>query len=247
MEKAVMEADIVNGLQKIGIRPGMALEVHASLGALGYVEGGADAVIRALMAAVGPEGAIVMPSFRLSRPLPLTEADRALGLTLKIRILDPDETPSGMGAVADTFRRRPDTLTGEGLFRVTAWGKDARIYAKGLRHLINTGGYALLMGVDIYRLSAMHYVEDALPEAVKEKFRPSEAAVRLYPQDQWFIEAWSPACKPWHTIQQAAYDRGLITDGFIGGAKCMLLPVKPVIFLYREALERDALGLYGLS
>ncbi|MPN51077.1 hypothetical protein SDC9_198718 [bioreactor metagenome] len=93
----------------------------------------------------------------------------------------------------------------------------------------------------------MHYVEDALPEAIKDKFRPCNAAEKLYPRDQWFIEAWSPACKPWYAIQQAAYDRGFITDGYIGCAKCMLLPVKPVISLYREALERDALGLYGLA
>ena len=243
----VSKADIVKGLKALGVKPGMMLEAHCSLSAFGHVSGGAAALIEALMESVGTEGAIVMPSFCLSPDLPLTGADKAMGLVKKIRILPPDEMRTAMGLVADTFRQREDVLTGEGLFRVSAWGKDAQFHAKGFGHVIDHGGYALLLGVDIYRLSAMHYVEDALPQAIRDRFAPPAEARAAYPEGEWFIEAWKPQGKPWYKIQDMAYERGLIKDIVIGGAKCMLMEVKPVITLYRQALETDAMGMYGLA
>jgi aminoglycoside N3'-acetyltransferase len=47
----------VADLTHLGIRPNQALMVHASLRAIGPVEGGAHAVVKALDAAVGPSGA----------------------------------------------------------------------------------------------------------------------------------------------------------------------------------------------
>ncbi len=188
-----------------------------------------------------------MPSFRLSKNLPLTPEDKALGITLKIRILDEDEKISGMGIVSDTFRKMPGVITGKGIFRVSAWGKNAKKHSEGFQYLIDTDGYALLLGVDIYRLSAMHYGEDALPDEIRSRFKPSPEARKLYPEEKWLIEAWEPDAKPWYSIQNAAYRSGLVNYGFIGNAKCMLLKVKPVIGLYREALMSDPLRLYGLK
>lgn len=247
MDRGIGAGELARGLRALGVQPGMALEVHCSLGQLGHMQGGADAVIDALMEAVGAEGAIVMPSFRLSRGVALSEEDRRLGLTSKIRILAEDEGPSAMGIVADTFRKRADVRTGSGIFRVSAWGKDADKHAAGFQRIIAHGGYALLLGVDIYSLSAMHYVEDVLPQAIRDRFRPSEEALAKYPEAQWMIEAWSPPAKPWYTIQDEAYEKGLITDGLIGNAKCMFFQVQPVIELYRQALLTRPLALYGLS
>ena len=247
MQPKLTETDLARGLAQLGVQPGMALEVHCSLRAFGHVSGGADAVIAALLQAVTPSGAIVMPAFRISPNLPLTDEDRRLGLTAKIRILSDSERPTAMGIVADTFRMRPDVVTGDGLFRTSAWGTNSAIHATGFQHLIDHGGYALLCGVDIYRLSAMHYVEDALPPEIRARFTPSAEAKRIYPESQWLIEAWEPELKPWYAIQQQAYDKGLITDARIGNAKCMLFPVRPVIELYRQALLTRPFSLYGLE
>jgi aminoglycoside 3-N-acetyltransferase len=246
MASIVTKADIESGLRDLGVKPGMALEVHSALHTFGYVEGGAVTLIEALKQTVGSDGAIVMPSFRFSHFLPLSEQDRELGLTVKIKILQGDEERSGMGIVPDTFRKMPDVKTGDGIFRVSAWGKDVNLHAQSFQHLIDIGGWALLMGVDIHRLSTMHYVEGNLPEAVKDRFKPPEEARKLYPENEWFIEAWTPPVKPWYTIQNRAYEKGFIRDGMIGESKCMFLKVKDVIGLYREALQTDPLGLYGL-
>jgi len=245
--KQLTKNDISEGLTQLGIKPGMALEVHSSLSSFGHVQGGAEDVINALKEAVGKEGTIVMPSFRLSENLPLSQDDLQLGLTSKIRILPEDAGHSAMGIVADTFRKCPGTLTGNGVFRVSAWGKEAARHCEGLGHLINHDGYALLLGVDIYRLSAMHYAEDAMPAEIRRRFKASEEARSRYPETEWLIEAWDPVEKPWYKIQALAYDHGLITDIPIGSAKCMFFKVKPVITLYRDALRCAPFDLYGIK
>ena len=242
------QSDIEVGLYHLGVRPGMMLEVHSSLRSFGYVEGGAAAVIRALRNIVGAEGAIVMPSFRLSRKLPLTTEDIALGITLKIKYLGDEETSTDMGVIADTFRQMPGVIKGEGRFQVCAWGKDAELHAReGFQRVIDAGGYALLLGVNIYRLSAMHYVEDAMPADIKARFAPNEEMLACYPKDQWFIESFEPATKPWYEIQTRAHEAGMIQDGMVGDSRCMFFQVKPVVELYREALLTRPYDLYGLE
>lgn len=246
MSSVVTKSDIENGLYKLGVTAGMAIEVHSSLHSFGYVDGGAKTLIEALMQVVGNNGAIVMPSFRLSPNLPLNDIDKELGLTCKIKILQGDEERSGMGIVSDTFRNMPGVLTGQGIFRVSAWGKDADIHSLGFQHLIDMDGWALLLGVDIYRLSAMHYVEKNLPAEITNIFKPSDEARIRYPENQWFIEAGEPPVKPWYIIQNRAYEKGFIKDGMIGNCKCMLFKVQKVIGLYRQALQSNPLKLYGL-
>jgi len=242
------QSEIETGLFDLGVRPGMMLEVHSSLRSFGYVEGGAETVIQALQNAVGPGGAVVMPSFRLSRKLPLTKEDIELGITLKIRYLSDDETSTDMGLIADTFRQMPDVSRGGRRFQVCAWGKDADLHARdGFQRVIDHGGYALLLGVNIYRLSAMHYVEDAMPADIKARFAPTEAVLARYPKEDWFVESFEPATKPWYEIQSQAYAAGMITDGMIGDSKCMFFPVKPVVELYREALLTRPYEFYGLE
>lgn len=247
MSHNLTQIEIMNELRTLGVKKDMMLEVHCSLCSFGYVEGGANTVIHAIQQTIGNDGALVMPSFQLSPNLPLNDFDKNLGLSAKIKILNNDEEKSAMGIVSDTFRKMPDVITGNGIFRVSAWGKEAGKHAYGFQHLIDSEGYALLLGVDIYKLSAMHYVESDLPAVIKNKFKPSKEASALYPENEWFIEAWTPAKKPWYTIQQRAYEKDYIRDGLIGKSKCMFFKVKDVVELYREALQSEPLKLFGLE
>ncbi|MCL1819800.1 MAG: AAC(3) family N-acetyltransferase [Oscillospiraceae bacterium] len=243
-----MQTEIETGLTSLGVKPGMMIEVHCSLSSFGYVDGGALTIINSLKNIVGKDGAIVMPSFKDSPNLPLNENDKKLGITLKIKLLKGDEEKSGMGIVSDMFRKMPDVITGKGQFRVSAWGKDAEKHAADwFNHLIDSDGYALLLGVDIYKMSSMHYVEDNLPMEIKNLFKPSEEARKIYPESEWFIESWSPVAKPWYVIQNRAYEKGYIKDIFIGNAKCMLVQIKNTIELYRQALRDNPFELYGLK
>ncbi|MGN1423020.1 MAG: AAC(3) family N-acetyltransferase [Oscillospiraceae bacterium] len=240
--------ELVTEFKKIGITEGMTLEVHSSLSSFGHVEGGAEAVIEALMECVGGTGSIFMPALRLSAPLELTEDDKRRGLTVKIKVLPEDAPRTDMGIIADTFRRRSDVVTGSGIIRTAGWGTHADEAPRGgLDYAIHNGGKALLLGVDIYKLTAMHYMEDVLPEEISGIFAPSGEVSAIYPPDEWFIETGEPPVKPWYTIQDEAFRRGLIKDGLIGKCRYMFFDILEVVSLYREALLSDPFGLYGLK
>lgn len=240
--------DLITEFRNIGITEGTALEVHSSLSSFGYVEGGAEAIIEALMECVGETGSIFMPALRLSAPMELTEQDKSMGLTVKIKVLPKDAPRTDMGIIADTFRQRADVITGEGIIRTSGWGAHGEEAAKGgLDYVIHNSGMALLLGVDIYKLTAMHYMEDILPKEISDIFAPGEEVSRIYPPDEWFIETGEPPVKPWYTIQDMAYRNGLIKDGYISKCKYMFFNILDVVSLYRKELQNDPFGLYGLK
>ena len=111
---------------------------------------------------------------RVSKPLPVTEAEQAAGLHAKVRIYGADyDGPTGMGVIADEFRRRPGIVLGEGLHRVAAWGRERERMRKGYGELLALDGWALLLGVDIERCSSMHHAERVgLPAEVTRCFAP---------------------------------------------------------------------------
>jgi aminoglycoside N3'-acetyltransferase len=246
--KVLSKSDIKQGLLDIGLSRGMFVEVHSSLSSFGHVEGGAETIISSLMEIIGKEGAIVMSAFPMSAPLPLSEEDKARGLTLKIKILPPDSVKrTGMGIIPDTFRQFPGVITGSGLHRVAAWGRDVEKHSRGFSHLIANDGHALLLGVDIYSLTSMHYVESDLLVEIKNIFKAPDELLKFYPADKWYIETGSPPVKAWHKIQSNANQKGYINKLKIGNSGCMFFKVCQIINLYKHALRTDPYSLYGLN
>ena len=60
--KLVTPDDMKTALKDLGVRKGQVIMVHTSLSSLGYVCGGAQSVIEALLESVGDEGTIMMPT-----------------------------------------------------------------------------------------------------------------------------------------------------------------------------------------
>lgn len=57
MTKERIKADLV----QLGVKKGMILCVHSSLSSIGWVNGGAVALIQALMETLSEEGTLIMP------------------------------------------------------------------------------------------------------------------------------------------------------------------------------------------
>ena len=246
-KRTITKEELKSALQKLGIEKGMTLEVHSSLSSFGELEGGAETVIDTLKELVTEEGSIFMPALRLSKELELSEEDKKLGITVKIKILPADVEKTAMGVVADTFRRLPDTYTGADTISTSGWGKHGReALSGGLDYPIHNGGKALLLGVDIYKLTAMHYVEGITPDDINDIYAPSEEICKIYPPDKWMIEAGHPPVKAWYKIQDMAYENNLIKEAFIGDCKAMFFDIWPVVSLYEQELKRDPYGLWGL-
>ncbi|MBR1384898.1 MAG: AAC(3) family N-acetyltransferase [Ruminococcus sp.] len=244
----VTKEQLRTALEELGVEKGMTLEVHSSLFSFGELEGGAMTIIDTLKELVTEEGSIFMPALRLSPELPLTDEDKSLGITVKIEILPPDAERTAMGLVADTFRKLPDTFTGQDTISTAGWGRHGKeTLTGGLDYAIHHGGKALLLGVDIYKLTAMHYVEDATPEDISKRYEPTEAVNKIYPPNEWLIECGHPPVKAWYKIQSAAYEKGLIKEAMIGGCKAMFFDIRDVISIYENKLSTDPYGLWGLG
>jgi aminoglycoside 3-N-acetyltransferase len=59
MKEAVTRSRLAADLTRLGVRPGGILMVHASMSALGWVVGGSEAIVRALLDAIGPDGTLM--------------------------------------------------------------------------------------------------------------------------------------------------------------------------------------------
>jgi len=248
--EVVTRSRVEEDLRALGLRSGDAVEVHSSLRSLGWVQGGPKTVIEALINAVGEKGAIVMSAYPVSPPLPLTETELARGLTYKVRLLAEDsEERTGMGLVADTFKRRRDVICGSELHRVCAWGHEAERHSLGYQHLLDVDGWALLLGVGIFRCSSLHQAEDplVLPEEIAEVYAIPEDVARDYPADTWAIGYATTELYPWAQVWAEALRRGIVHRGRVGQAECKLFRAQAMVSLYRELQRGDLFALFGLE
>ena len=161
----ITQADIVRGLRELGLRPGHQVLAHSSLRSLGYVEGGADAVINALLEAVCPGGTVLVPTLTGSEALSPANPP----------VFDPRRTPCWTGRIPETFRQRPDALRSlHPTHSAAAIGADARALTEDHLNSLTPcdelspygklarcqDGYILLIGVDHEVSTALHHVEE---------------------------------------------------------------------------------------
>jgi len=167
------EQSLVAKFDGLGIRPTCKLMVHASLSALGVVEGGAQTVVAALSAAVGPEGAVLMPAFRGAIRSPLYALRECQSVCPQD--LCPSQETGDTGAVGEALRLHPGSVRSCNPTHTWAGiGDTAPSLLQGHRHsltpcgtdspffrLMECDGSVLLLGVGIEAFTNVHAVEDA--------------------------------------------------------------------------------------
>ena len=110
MSTAVTPSTLTDQLLDLGVQPGGVVVVHTSYRAIRPIEGGPQGVIDALLAAVGPEGTIVMPSWSGDDDHPC----------------DPTAASAAdLGIIADVFWRQPGAIRTPHPFTFAALGPDA--------------------------------------------------------------------------------------------------------------------------
>jgi aminoglycoside 3-N-acetyltransferase len=109
--------EILAGFRQIPLTDSRIVLVHSSYKSLGGIDGGADAVIDALLAWVGPEGTVLLPNFNFQS---WTEN----------HYFDVRETPSHMGIIGELGRLRADALrTPHPIYSFAALGKRKEEFA----------------------------------------------------------------------------------------------------------------------
>ncbi len=156
----VDKTDIKKGLAQLGVGPGAVLLVHSSLKSFGRVIGGPATVIAALLELLGPEGTLAMPVFSNS-----TNPDGPP--------FDVKTSPSRVGLITETFRRRPGVLrANQPTHSIAAFGKHAATITQNLPslepydrrgsfgRLYELAARVLFMGCTMAANSTLHAIED---------------------------------------------------------------------------------------
>lgn len=175
----VLKQDILDALSAVGMCAGQTVMVHCSLSALGYVCGGAQPVIEALLQMVGEAGTIMMPtqSWKNLDPESGVHWQEPQEWWQLIRdnwpVYDKRITPTNtMGAVAEMFRTWPGTFRSDHPARsVAANGQHAQfltenhdlsnIFGDGspIARLYDLDGYVLLVGVGYDKNTSLHLAD----------------------------------------------------------------------------------------
>ncbi|MHB9035986.1 MAG: AAC(3) family N-acetyltransferase [Armatimonadota bacterium] len=228
------KTDITAGLIQLGLVRGDRVLVHSSLISLGRVDGSADTVIDALLETVGPEGLVAVPTFACEPPF------------------DAKTSTTPLGAIADTFWRRPNAFRskhpthsvaaiGKGAQELvrdhekasTAYGEDTP-YLK----LARNGGKILLLGVDQDRNTTLH-ASEAITGAVyldtiKESYIDVDGSEKTLT-----IPLMAGPHRDFIWLDKLFRETGVMKVGKIGNAVCRLLEAGPMLDLAIDALRKD--------
>jgi aminoglycoside 3-N-acetyltransferase len=172
-------ASLERDLRALGMQPGSIVLVHSSLSALGWVCGGPQAVIQALMETLTPKGTLIMPAHSgdLSDPGRWSNPPVPAEWWDEIRATMPAYhmhlTPTrGMGRIAELFRTWPDVQrSNHPQVSFAAWGKYAHQITAShaleislgegspLARIYDLDGWVLLLGVGFGNNTSFHLSE----------------------------------------------------------------------------------------
>lgn len=256
IRQAIGKEELVQSFYRLGVREGMTLEVHSSLSSLGYVIGGAQAVVDALLDAVGYQGTIVMPLQDSNNTEPTfwqnPPADPALWDRIRDQIPAFDGKTSDvpfMGAVVENFRRRQGVYTSyHPNSAFAAYGKYAKLIcsrhrldyslskSSPLGQLMQLNAYVLLIGVDYTNCTGMHlgeYRSGVRPVIIQGGAIETDAGrewVKYLDIDLDSDEFVEPG--------RQLEDMGLVKQAEIGKASCRLFPLRQAVDITSAYLQK---------
>ncbi len=231
---------IIADLHRLGVSAGDSLIVHSSLRSIGWVDGGPEAVIDALQAALTPRGNLALPTFTSPAP--------------EFAVSD---TPCGTGLIPETFRRRPDVLRSiHPTHSVAAWGARAEHVVAGheratalgvdspLHRMAKLGARVLMIGVDCTTCSLIHVAEAFMrvpylgvpypgydvPIAVKKV----DCTTVVYHETEFPGDSTN-----FGIVEQECGRRGQVIHGRIGAAGCLMIQGQHLLDAAIDLLRRD--------
>jgi aminoglycoside 3-N-acetyltransferase len=246
----IRRQDIADGVGGLGVQRGMGLMVHSSLSSFGHVEGGALAVVEALMEAVGDTGTLLMPSFNHEAPWKPGGAG----------LFDPSRTPTTNGAIPETFWRVPGVCRSlNPTHAYAAWGRGAEDlvdehhltltmgHDSPLGKLCARGGWGLFLGTD-YSTNTLKHVTETTTGAHCLGRRTEALPVRLPGNGIVHLRTWSwrerscPIMEPCEHVEAEMERLGLHRRGWIGPSRVTLFRLQDCYRVMAEMLARGHAG-----
>jgi len=233
--KLLTQEQIASELQKLGIQAGSIVFVHSSLSSMGYVEGGADTVVNAILSVLSSEGTLVVPTFTFSHG------------RVANSVFDPVRDSSEMGRITEVIRTRagarrschllhsvaalgPHATEITAVHGPSAWAADGPFWK-----LYELDAHILMLGVPYLRCTFFHVVEQ-LVQVRYRRWREVEARVRDANGNEQSLLTFVYSPKPgfqgndFNKLGRLLEDRGPAQVGAVGNAVARL-------FRARDALE----------
>ena len=243
----VTKEDIKASALKLGIKDGDSVIVHSSLKSLGYVEGGADAVIDGFLEAVGKDGTLIFPTLCSQDWKHVYENWHM-------------DAPSDVGYITNVFRKREGALrSNQATHSVAAMGKDAVYFTEthgqsGLRpgiygetpfaedspwqKMYNRNTKNVMLGVPMMYCTMRHlaeyvFVNESL-EAIShlEEYESMKEALWYYGKEP---RVWPHIYS--NTVCETLMERGLVSTSVCGNATLLCVESKTFADFCRNLLE----------
>jgi aminoglycoside 3-N-acetyltransferase len=251
LETGVTREDIARDLRALGLTDGRTLLVHASLHSIGWVVGGAAAVVAALGEALGPGGTLVVPASTADNSDSSRDhLTRIAGLTpgqvkayrTAMPPFDRARTPAqGVGRIAEEVRTSPGAIrSAHPQTSFAALGPLARFLMKRhqmdchlgedspLGKLYGVGAWVLMLGVGYQACTALHLAEYRYtPCPPKRTYR---CVVSYRGHRQWRSYQDVVLDDSDFAAIGAQVDKEVVgSRGYVGNAECRLMPMREVV------------------
>ncbi|WP_305822844.1 AAC(3) family N-acetyltransferase [Massilia brevitalea] len=267
--RRVTRAELARDLARMGVARGDTLFVHSSLKSLGYVDGGAAAVVGALQDAVGPEGTLLVPTYYL--PAGTVKAT----CEMEGYVFDPKRHGTNMGRLPEAFLARAATHRSmHPTHSVSAWGRQAQylteahhqapsIFGQGSpwqRFVGIEGAKVLGLGVSMGPVTFYHVLEDALGDAfpvpvweergyrlacLDQEGRRCEVPVRPFARALSALRIDYPGREDLRAYFRAEFERaGLRVNGQVGDAQAWFIPAQ-AFFDHLQRLATENITIYS--
>jgi aminoglycoside 3-N-acetyltransferase len=248
VDDPVTVRSLTEDLRTLGVQPGETLLVHASLSALGWVAGGAPAVVDALQVAVTDDGNLVVPTHtgQYSDPaawsnpsVPDDWVERVRGERPAYR---PEITPTrAVGAIPECLRTYPGAVRSRHpIYSFGAWGDAAEAivadhsfeYGLGddspLGAVYDRGGRVLMLGTDYDTNTSLHLAEH---RANFPKTVVSAAVPILRDGERTLVECtdFETSTDDFRDVGAALESQTDVTTGTVGAADATLLDQQSLV------------------
>ncbi|KHE72140.1 aminoglycoside N(3)-acetyltransferase [Halobacillus sp. BBL2006] len=244
-------------LHKLGVKKGDTLLVHASMKAIGWVSGGPQAVIQALMGAITEEGTLIFQTHSptLSDPVewenPPVPKEWHETIRETMPTFDPDKTPSTyLGVLPELFRKFPNVYRSyHPTFSISAWGKQADQITNQhdlayplsdtspLGQAYQREAKILLLGVG-YDSNTSFHLSEYRSAVRKEKTRGAPLMKDGHPHWTTYPDI-DINDDPFEKIGASFEQEYSVTKGKVGRADCCLFPMKESVDFATQWLKSN--------
>lgn len=238
----ITKQQLVDQLKSLSVQKGDLLHVKVSMKSLGPVDGGASALLDALLEVVGPEGTLVVDAFSKSFRLPFSSEAR--------KYVSDNSSDTYTGYFNQVFIKHPSMVRSRHpIQKFAAIGALAHELMDNhtsfslaydvLEKMAKKGAKNLNVGERIIGVATTHVAIEET-KLKKHNFLQGVNYLDVDGQVKFFKVNWMGGCSKGCTKYVPEYEKqGFVTRGVVGYAGAMLTNMQGTLSVDRQMIARD--------